>query len=501
MQLLIILFLSWSLLPSSFSLNGLERDTETGNRIAISFDSNLAYFPSQTDLDNTLKAGIQLIEFSDPAYFNSRNIDDFFILVGTPDRYVTMNRLESDRENFIQSTINRYHAFYQSHSNKLAAIKLFHFPADFNSSFINLSNNFVEQLSEEINLPFYYQSSEFQITESSNRYSPYRFISTYHKESDETTVMPNSVIYFDPGHNVQSALSRLEELLVQSLELEDSIIIIPSDWFYERLQAQPDLILVFSNYARGNVISFPYPNIEDPIPPIDPKVILLLLIWILLICLYKYRPNFLETLYRYYFNHSFFATDTMENRKRNFSDAFIVLLIHILVVALFFYSISTQLFSQNGLNSLSHNLPLILISGKEPLSFFVLGLIVSTLSHFISIFWIYLLNKSMNKMGQAIQLYAWGLSVNFLIVTMIVALSFWDSSQFLIYILSLFFLLTWFMSFNIAAIDGARSLDKRRVLNIFLTFGLHSILIIGLIISALMNPEIYELFELAFHLR
>jgi hypothetical protein len=191
----------------------------------------------------------------------------------------------------------------------------------------------------------------------------------------------------------------------------------------------------------------------------------------------------------------------MESRKRNFSDAFIVLLVHILVVALFFYSISTQLFSLNGLDSLSHNLPLLLISGKEPLSFFVLGLVVSSLSHFISIFWIYLLNKSMNRIGQAIQLYAWGLSLNVFIVTMIVALSFWDSSQILIYILSALFLIVWIMSFNIAAIDGARSLDRHRVLNIFLTFGLHSILIIGLIISVFMNREIYELFELAFHLR
>ena len=482
-------------------MNGLERDAETGNRIAISFDSNAAYFPTQSDLENTLKAGINLIEFSNPAHFNSRTIDNFYILIGTPHRYVTMNILESDIERFKQSTVNRYRAFSNAHPNRLAAIKLFHFPADFRSSFMSLSEIYVEQLSEEINLPFYYQSSKGELLDEGRGFSPYRFISTYHKESDETSSIPNPVFYFDPGRDVQTALSRLEMLLERSLELEDSIILIPSDWFYDRLHAQPDLMLVFSNYAQGNLIPFPYPKIEYQIPDIDPVVVLLLLIWILIVCLYKFRPNFVENFNRYFLNHSFFATDTMESRKRNFSDAFIVLLVHILVVALFFYSISTQLFSLNGLDSLSHNLPLLLISGKEPLSFFVLGLVVSSLSHFISIFWIYLLNKSMNRIGQAIQLYAWGLSLNVFIVTMIVALSFWDSSQILIYILSALFLIVWIMSFNIAAIDGARSLDRHRVLNIFLTFGLHSILIIGLIISVFMNREIYELFELAFHLR
>lgn len=482
-------------------MNGLDRDAETGNRIAISFNSNSAYFPSQNDLDNTLKSGINLIEFSDPLYFNSLNIDDFFILVGTPDRFVTMNRLEAEMERFKQTTISRYRAFSQNHSNRLAAIKLFHFPADFSSSFMNLSENYIDQISEEISMPFYYQSSEFQLQNRINESTPYRFISTYHKESDDMFVMPNPVIYFEPGSDVHTALNRLEGLLKRSLELEDSIIIIPSDWFYERLQAQSDLILVFSNYAAGNLIPFPYPKVEDQIPAIEPMVLLLLLIWILIICVYKYRPNFVDTLNRYFLNHSFFATDTIENRKRNFSDASIILMIHILVVALFFYSISTQLFSLNGLDSLSYNLPLLLISGKEPLSFFVLGLIVSTLSHFISIFWIYILNKSMNKIGQVIQLYAWSLSINFLIVSLIVVLTFWNSGMVLIYILATLFLLVWFMSFNIAAIDGARSLERRRALYIILTFGLHSILVIGVIISLIKNPEIYELAELAMRLR
>jgi hypothetical protein len=57
------------------------------------------------------------------------------------------------------------------------------------------------------------------------------------------------------------------------------------------------------------------------------------------------------------------------------------------------------------------------------------------------------------------------------------------------------------MSFNIAAIDGARSLERRKILNILLTFGLHTVLIIGLIFYTIMTPEIYETLELAFRLR
>lgn len=499
MQLLIILFLFWSLQPSSSSLNGQEQSADSGNRIALSFDHNSAYFPTQSDLDNTLKAGINLIEFSNPAYFNTLSIDKFYILIGTSHKFVPLNRFESEPESFAESTLATYRSFKDIYSDNLAAIKLFHFPADFGLSFHNLSENYINELSQEIDLPFYYQSSKILLEEGD--ISPYRFISTYLKTSDEVTFMPNRVLYFEPGQDEHAALKSLEELLKQSLELDDSIILIPSDWFFERLHLQPDIQLVFSNYAQGNLIPFPYPKIEAQIPDLNVAVLLLLIIWVLMICLYKFRPNFSDTLYRYFLNHSFFAKDTVENRNRNFSDAFIILLLHTLIVALFFYTFSSQIFSKNGLDSLSHNYPYLLISGSETLSFFALGLLLSIFSHFISIIWIYLFNKSMNRIGQAIQLYAWGLSVNFLIVTLLVIFSFWNVSPIWIYILSALFLITWIMSFNIASIDGSRSLERRRVLYILLTFGLHTVVLVGLFLLLMMTPEAYEPLKLAFQLR
>lgn len=499
MQLLIILFLSGALQFSPSSMAGSDQGADSGNKIALRFDHNSTFFPTQSDLDNLLSTGINLIEFSNPTYFNSRSIDDFYILMGTTDSYVTINKFESEMDNLKESTLTHYWAFEDLYPGKLAALKLFHIPADFHTSFKDLSATYINDLSDEIDLPFYYQSSN--LLPDQGDVTPYRFVSTYLKESDEITFMPNSVIYFDPGPDHQLALKRLEVLLEQSLEIDDSIIIIPSDWFFERLQAQPDLQLVFSNYSQGNLIPIPLPTKKGQIPDLNLSVILLLLIWVLIISLYKFRPNFTDTLYRFFLNHSFFASDTMENRNRNFSDAFIILLLHIIVTALFFYTFSTQIFSLNGLDSLSHNLPYLLISGSEPFSFLVLGLILSTISHVISIFWIYLLNKSMNRIGQALQLYSWGLSLNFLIVTLIIFLSFWNASQNWIYFLSILFLLVWMISFNIAAIDGARSLERRKILNILLTFGLHTVLIIGLIFYTIMTPEIYETLELAFRLR
>lgn len=499
MQLLIILFLSWSLQPFSSTLNGFEQATDTGNRIALSFEHNSAYFPTQSDLDNTLKAGINLIEFSNPTYFSTRTIDNFNILIGSSNRFVTMYKFETEMENFIEATLTNYRAFENIHSGKLAALNLFHFPDDFNPSFDNLSESYIEELSEQVNLPFYYQSSKIHL--GNENVSPYRFVSTYLKESDDNNFTQSRVLYFEPGQDDLEALKRLEELLIQSVEFNDTIIILPSDWYFERLQEQPDLQLVFSHYAQGSLIPFPYPNIETLIPELNISVVLLLIIWILILCLYKYRPNFQDTLYRYFLNHSFFATDTMENRNRNFSDAFLVLLLHILTVALFFYTFANQIFSKNGFEALSHNYPLLFIMGSEPLSFFVLGLILSIFSHFVSIFWIYLLNKAMNRMGQAIQLYTWGLSVNFIIVSILVTLSLWNVSLFWIYFLSALFLVVWVMSFNIASIDGARSLERRRVLNIMLTFGLHTAIIIGLILYLIMTPEINEPFKIAILLR
>lgn len=499
MQLLIILFLSWTLQPFSSTLNGFEQTTDSENRIALSFEHNSTYFPTQSDLDNTLKAGINLIEFSNPTYFRTLSLDNFYILIGSSDRFVTMGKFDSEMENYIESTLTKYRAFKNIYPGKLAAFNLFHFPDDFSQSFKILSENYIEELSDEISLPFYYQSSK-NLPENGG-ISPYQFVSTYFTEADESTFVQSRVLYFEPGQDVLETLNRLEELLIQSIELNDSIIILPSDWYYERLQEQPDLQLVFSNYAQGTLIPFPYPNIEAKIPDLNISVVLLLIIWVLIICLYKYRPNFRDTLYRYFLNHSFFATDTMENRNRNFSDAFLILLLHILIVALFFYTFSTQIFSKIGLDALSHNYPLLFISGSESLSFFVLGLIISIFSHFTSIIWIYIFNKAMNRIGQAIQLYAWGLSVNFLTVSLLVTLSLWNVSAFWIYFLTALFILIWMMSFNIASIDGAQSLERRRMLNILLTFGLHTVLTIGLILFLILTPETYEAFRIALFLR
>lgn len=499
MQLLIILFLSWSLQSSFSTSNGLEQGSNSGNRIALSFDHNSTYFPTQSELDNTFKAGIHLLEFSNPGHFSTRSIDNFYILIGSSHRFVTMNRFEADMESYIESTLINYRTFKDIYSDKLAAINLFHFPADFSPSFKNLSQNYIEALSAEVNLPIYYQSSNFQIEEAD--VLPYRFVSVYLTDYDEVTSMPNRVLYFDPGNDDHAALKRLEDLLKLSLELNNSMILIPSDWFFERLRVQPDLQLLFSNYAQGNLIPFPYPKYETHQPGLNVAVLLLLIIWVLIISLYRFRPNFPDILYRYFLNHSFFAIETMENRNRNFSDAFIILLLHILIVALFFYSFSIQIFSKNGLEALSHNYPFLLIPGNEPLSFFLLGLFLATISQFISIFWIYLLNKSMSRVGQAIQLYAWGLTLNVIIVSLIITLTFWNTSPLWLYILSSLFLIVWVMSFNIAAIDGARSLERRRILNILLTFGLHTVLILGLSLLFIITPEINEPLRLAFELR
>lgn len=495
MQNIFLLLLSWLIIAPGqpFSAFDYENEEEIGRQIALSFINSDGFQPSEDQLNAAREIGINLVELSVPSQVGNLPMDRFNLLLSSELRFSTVHQIETGKTDIIRSINQQYRAMSDVYPGRIAAISLFYLPADYRESFKRAVAPIADSLTAEIGKPLYYQSAKTTARQLPGSIS---FKSQKTNISDAENP-PFPVVYFQPGKDIPETLVALQEILNQSLQLQESLIIIPADWFFERLSRQPDLAVLFTSYLDGNEVQFPLPAAEDSLPAIHFGVVFLLIIWASFIVHYRYQPLFRGFVARYFFNHSFLVADLMENRIRNLSSGVILLIQHSFIVGLFFYTFSKMLFTETGFNALSYHFPGIMISGFEAESFFVIGIILAAISHLISIFWIYFLNKELKHVSQPVNLYCWILTLNLLVVTILVFMQLQQVSIGWTLIVGFLFLLIWFFSFNFAAIDAAKYLTKRRILNIFLTVGLHAVLLISALIFVLFIPGFYEAVELA----
>ena len=494
MQIFLFLFLSWLVFEPGMPSSALdyENEEDIGRQIALSFIDTEGFQPTQEQLDIAKNIGINLIEVSDPVQIDNLSLNQFHILLGSEHRYLTVHQIETSVPDLIRSTTAHYRSMSDQYSNRIAAISLFYFPADFKESFYQLAATIADSLSSETDKPIYYQSAQSRISQLPESFS----FKSARFGASESDIIPFPVVYFEPDENTVESLKALELLLNQSLQLQESIIILPADWFFERISHQPDVEVLLSSYLEGDEVLFPMPEADENIPSIHFGVIFLFLLWASFIVHYRYQPLFRGFVARYFFNHSFFVADIMEHRIRNLSSGITLLIQHGFIVGLFFYTFSNILFTNSGLSALSHHFPAIMIAGYEAESFFVIGIILAFLSHLVSVFWIYLLNKELKHLSQTVNLYSWILTTNLLIITILVYMEQQQVAVEWALVAGGLFLLIWFFSFNFAAIDASKYLTKYRTLNIFLTVGLHVLILISVFLFILFIPGFFETVEL-----
>jgi hypothetical protein len=95
----------------------------------------------------------------------------------------------------------------------------------------------------------------------------------------------------------------------------------------------------------------------------------------------------------------------------------------------------------------------------------------------IALFWLYFPNKEMSHFNQALNLFTWIFHLDFILVTLLVTVYFsgWSAS-FLAGILAITYVLIWFSSFNITALDASKRLGMHRNAYLFKTIGLHTLI-------------------------
>lgn len=488
MQLLTLIFLYWftsAIVPAAFSA---DQDIAGTNRIALSISGDGDSSITADEFDLARSIGITLLEVDHPSQIASESAAGFYYLLNSPLRYYTPHQID-DTERLIHEIELHYRSSSVLNENTIAAISLFNYPDDRGNLFLRNLAVISDSLHSKIGKPLYYRSAYSQIPDIPEHLS---FVVSTVFASHVPDPLNSPVIDFRPVKNASESILALQEVMNRLLELEESVIILPARWFFERLDAQPDLSLIFTAHIRGEEIIFPLPADDEGMPEPNISVILLFLILAAFVIHYRFQPNYPFFIVRYFFNHPFFVADITENRLRNLIPGIIMLLKHAALNGLFIYCLGVYFISDTGWKWLTDVYPAFFIQPVPELTLFITGVLAAVLVHFISLSWLFLLNKSIKFPSQAIHLYAWPLSLNLIFVSLLVLFIQIEASAPPVLFISALSVIIWFVSYNVAAIEGARFLNKYQVLNIFLTVGVHFLLIVGIIIFVIFTPEISE---------
>ncbi|MEX1011909.1 MAG: hypothetical protein WDZ29_07595 [Balneolaceae bacterium] len=466
---------------------------EYGNRMAIIADSeDLQRMDSET-LARFSGLGITLLEIEGdlPTGFASIAADHGFTILLRNDRsWTTVPELRENFETWLAEDLEWIERSKRELNGNNSAFGIFRMPAVNRPGMTPLLGNYVSRLREQIEDPLLL----YFISAFTDLHSPptgFDFISVspplLHPPPE---AMP--AVHFRPGAASLEHAPLFRVLLEQSLELEQSLLFVDSDWLLEMLNLYEPFETVIRSYSEGGELLFPMPHLPDQSPKPDWLVILLLAVGATGLIHYRYSPSYQRSLFRYFTMHRFFVDDVMEYRLRSLATGLILVAQNAFVCAVFTFMTAWWLFSENGLEILQYHFPLLSLFGTGPFSLFLWGLAAAIIMQFISVLWIHLPNRRIRSIAQTLQLYGWPLQLNVLVLALMISIYKAGGADGWLHTLGILFLLIWFSGFNIAAIDSGRYLPKHRIPYILATVGLHFLLMGGFILWLFITPEIRE---------
>jgi hypothetical protein len=449
---------------------------------------------STQDLETAASAGINLLLVNADLQMPEGNLDGISFILFSGNRFSTVQQIRTQSPDIIFNLRRDIESIEQNYPGKIAAIELFRNPNDRDVRFVNISQSIIDSVRIITDLPLFYTSATLQIQPNSG---PFDFIAVETGRDQIESHEFSPFVRFKPSGDLRSSLIALERLLhIQSLP-ENSAIVLPYSWFRNAMDTIPGLATVLSMYTAGERIPIPLPAEGKTVPAANWSVLILILIWISFVLHFRFQPVYGQSFTRYFFHHQFYIADVIEQRVRNATPGLIVLFQHSVITALFIYVSASILITETGFAALRAQFPQLFLVQNPLLSLSVAGFTAALLLKAISVLWIYLLNKELTNFSQILNLYSWPIHLNLLTVTLLVVMSQGGITGFRIALLGILFALTWFMCFNMAAMDAARFL-KSRVIYLVLTVGIHVLLVMFVIWYIINSPLIYEPLQMAF---
>lgn len=477
--LLLFLFPGYGEFPQS--------DQQTTHRIALSF-SNDDFVPTEQQLAILEDLNIRLFEISDPATAAYLTDPSYRFLIDSGSEFPIPGLLTDQLGQLSDDLRLRVEEFRRQTGDRIAAVSAFRYPFEIYGGFAQLASAFVDSLGDDISGPLYYHSA---FPEADLLPGGFNFTSK-RTEPDQTVQSVFPVMHVVPSENRYATFKLLNNVFTELQPLDQSITVLPARWFFKQIEQRSDLRYLFRDFTSGNRIILPLPVQPEPPPFMNWSVILLLLIWGSFALHFRYQPIYSQSMARYFSNHAFFVNDVMENRLRNVLPGFILLFQHALLTGLFVFACVEVAVSSLGLEVIRHYFQPLMVLDSTLLSLFASAILVAVCLQLGSVIWIYISNKKLSSFSQILNLYSWPLHLNLLVVTFLVVFNRVGFDEIWTLILGAVFILIWFFSFNIAAIDSSKFLEDGRTLFLTGTVGIHILLVIGLFVYLLYTPSILE---------
>ncbi|MFO7846364.1 MAG: hypothetical protein R6V27_07375 [Balneolaceae bacterium] len=481
------LFLSvlFLLLPSSGNI--LQDSNTPTHRIALSVTGQEQPLSAQ-QLELAEEIGIRLFEIRTPSEAQEFQSEDFRFLVDTGPFFTIPGTADIQKNEIAQQVVSGVSNLPERVRERIVAVSILHYPFDGHPEFPETAAALADTLDSLLPETFYFHSA---FTEEGSTPAGISFIS-HRTAPQQPGARLHPVMHFSPSENDYDSYAHLNQLFGNLEPLDESITVIPAGWFYQQLEKDPDLRFLFTDFMNGESVELPLPEPSRSEPVMNWSVILLMLIWGSFALHFRYQPIYSQSVTRYFSNHTFFVNDVRENRLRNIWPGIILLVQHMLLTGLFVFASVEVVVSTVGLDVIRHHFdPIITLNSTLP-SLFVAGILVAFLLQAVSVAWIFAANKKLMAFSQILNLYSWPLHLNLIVVTFLVVFNRVGFDEVWILILSFLFILIWFFSFNIAAIDSSKFLDDGRTLFLTGTVGLHVLLVIGILVYVLYTPGVIE---------
>lgn len=462
-------------------------DQQQTHRIALSFAQD-DFVPTQQQLEIANDLDIRLFEVSDPATIDLLNDPQYRFLIDAGPEFPVPGLLSEQLGDVSDQIARNVQELRERAGERIVAVSVFRYPFETYSGFVSVATSLADSLDEHLDDPLYYHSSFPSVNP---RPGGYNFIS---QRTDPLQLYSSDyqVMHLVPSDDQHETYSLLNQIFNDLQTVEESITILPARWFFTQLEERSDLRYLFNDFMNGRPVTLPLPEKAAAPPFMNWSVMLLILIWGSFALHYRYQPIYSQSMARYFSNHSFFVSDVMENRLRNVLPGFILLLQHALLTGLFVFASVEVVVSSLGLEVIRHYFQPFMILKGTMASLFITAILAAIILQLVSVLWIYLTNKKLTGFSQVLNLYSWPLHLNLIVITFLIVFNRVGFDEIWILVLSAIFILIWFFSFNIAAIDSSKFLDKGRTLFLCGTVGIHVLLAIGMLVYILYTPSILE---------
>lgn len=283
-----------------------------------------------------------------------------------------------------------------------------------------------------------------------------------------------------------------------SIGADDIYLIVDYGWLNISLQNESDFKAALQASNQLNEAVIPLKIHQDDEQYLNWPLVLILALWVILGINIASNDDYKKTISRYFLSHAFYVDDIIQYRDRAVNGSIFIIIAHSIFGGLTVYFLARSFISEIGMAALHHHYPLISYFGQHYVALFVLGCLIILLLQIIAIFWLAIFNPQIRNIGQIVSLYSWIFHIDYILITIVAVLFISDGSQKLILFCSALFLLIWYNSFTLTAINSSKRLGSLRFGYLLKTIGLHTIVTLKGIAILMIFDDWLEVIKLSF---